>query len=335
MIEAVADTARVEHRADLRQRPAPRFSVVIPTYNEERDIGDTIDHVLAQTIAPIDVIVVDGGSVDDTIALLRGRPSARAITIIEEGRRRGVAAARNTGIRAATGDVVVILNADVLLPPDFLARLIEIYRDGDVDLLSVNSRVSNLDAIGGRYMHAAHQLRYGATQVGWSEDFSCRREAALAAGFPEEIPGAGGEDVEFVDRLLKAGYRWKVDYAICVDHRVPPTLAGFWDQCTGRGRAVPYIEHAVKKMPLPVVTARRALSAARTIVIAAVVVPNATLAVRLARRSPRGLRDAPALWLAHHVLMAAHRAGEWRSLRDLWSSRGQGTRRPSRGQAAR
>jgi glycosyltransferase involved in cell wall biosynthesis len=299
----------------------PAFSVVIPTYNEAGDIGDTIREVLAQTLPALDVIVVDGGSVDGTVEKLRALSGGGRVTVIEEGERRGVSAARNAGMRMAKGDVIVILNADVLLPPDFLARLAEIYQRGDVDLLSVDSEVSNLEGFSGRYSHAEHRLKYGASSVGWSEGFSCRRDAALAASFPEEIPGAGGEDVEFVDRLLKAGYAWKVDYSICVKHRVPDTWAGFWAQFVGRGRAIPYIEHGLKRWPLSLVTAVRALVLAKTIAVAALIVPNAVLALRLAHHSPRGRRDAPVLWLTHHAMLAAHRTGEWLTLTQLWRAR--------------
>jgi len=310
---------RRTERAEVHGAP-PSFSVVIPTYNEASDISETIACVLAQTHAALDVIVVDGGSVDGTVEKLRALSAGGRVTIVEEGRRRGVSAARNAGLRLAKGDVVVILNADVLLPPNFLARLSEVYR-GDVDLLSVDSEVSNLDAFTGRYIHAVHRLKYGASTVGWSEGFSCRREAAIAASFPEEIPGAGGEDVEFVERLRAAGHSWKVDYSISVKHRVPDTWPGFWGQFRGRGRAIPYIEHGLKRLPLPVVTARRALVLAKTLAVAALVVPNALYALRLSRVSPGGRRDAPMLWLTHHAMLAAHRSGEWESLATLWRAR--------------
>jgi glycosyltransferase involved in cell wall biosynthesis len=303
---------------------APTFSVVIPTYNEEEDIGATLECVFEQRIPFLDVIVVDGGSTDGTVRHLRRYAAGNRITLLEEGRRRGVAAARNVGIRAAKGDVVVILNADVLLPSDFLERLMPLYAVG-VDAVSVDSRVENMDALTGRYLQATHRMDYGEATVGWSEGFSCRRDAALAAGFPEEIPGAGGEDVEFLERLKSLGYTWKVDYSIYVAHRVPPTLGGFWEQFRSRGSAIPYIEHALKKQPLALVTARRIASAAKSLMLAVAVVPHARTAVKLARYSPRGLRDAPAFWALRHVLFAAHRVGEWQSLRRLWRERSGGT----------
>lgn len=319
MIEA--DIRRAVQGKPPETTPVASFSIVIPTYNEEGDIADTLRCVLGQSLRAHEIIVVDGGSTDETVARVRrSTPADVRVDVIEEGRRRGVSAARNEGIRRATGDVVVILNADVLLPPDFLERLAALY-GGDADVVSVDSRVANLNCVAGRYIDAVHRANYGAANVGWSEGFSCRREAALAAAFPEEIPGAGGEDVEFLERLLRLGYRWQVEYSICVAHRVPSSLAGFWEQCRGRGRSIPYCETALKRWPLPFVTARRAAAWIKTLVVAGLLVPNVVTAARLASKSPRGMRDLPAMWFAHHMLFAAHRAGEMQGLRELWRAR--------------
>jgi GT2 family glycosyltransferase len=307
---------------DQRAQPSAHtsFSVVIPTYNEASDIEETLASVQAQSTPALEIVVVDGGSTDSTVERLQAYSATGSITVIEEGARRGVAAARNTGLRAARGDVVVFLNADVTLPVDFLERLDAVY-DGEVDLLSVDSDVENVDALSGRYMLAVHRLRYGARSVGWSEGFSCRRSAALSAAFPEEIPGAGGEDVEFVERLRAAGKRWAVDYSICVSHRVPATFAGFWAQFRSRGHAIPHIEHSLRCLPIALVTARRAAVLGRTVAGAALLAPNAIYAWRLSKHSPRGRRDAPALWFTHHAMLAAHRLGEWESLTKLYRDR--------------
>jgi len=310
----------------------PSFSVVIPTYNEAADIADTVRCVLAQTLPAREVIVVDGGSTDGTLARLRAWRGDRRLRVISEGLRRGVAAARNTGARAARGDIVVFLNADVLLPRDFLARLAETYADG-AHAVSVDARVENLDCAAGRYLQALHTRDYPPQRVGWSEGFSCRREAALTALFPEEIPGAGGEDVEFLRRLVAGGYRWRVDDRIVVAHRVPATLPGFTAQFRGRGRAIPYIEHRVRALPLALVTLRRAAAACASIARALLIAPNIIEAVTLARRSPRGLRDTPAFWALRHLQFAAHRLGEWDTLAAMWRARIAG--RPSRIAAAR
>jgi glycosyltransferase involved in cell wall biosynthesis len=94
--------------------PLPRVSVVIPCFNAERYIAATLRAVLAQVGASLEVIVVDDGSTDGSAALVeRDFPQVRLIRRANAG----VAAARNTGIEAATGDWVAFCDADdVWLP---------------------------------------------------------------------------------------------------------------------------------------------------------------------------------------------------------------------------
>src|SRR2546422_6867419 len=98
----------------------PTFSVVIPAYQAAGFIGDAIESVLAQTLAPIEVIVCDDGSTDDLEgALARYRNS---ITLLrkENG---GEASAKNAGARAASGDFVAVLDADDVYFPERLEAL--------------------------------------------------------------------------------------------------------------------------------------------------------------------------------------------------------------------
>ena len=84
-------------------------SVVIPTYNCAQYVAEAVESALRQTCAPLEVIVVDDGSTDGTLAALRKyMDRIRYIRL----KNRGVSAARNTGIRAAQGDWIAFLDAD-------------------------------------------------------------------------------------------------------------------------------------------------------------------------------------------------------------------------------
>lgn len=92
----------------------PTVSVIIPVYNGEKYISQTLDSVFAQTFQDFEVIVVDDGSTDGTEAALR--PYAGRIILLKNDHG-GPAASRNLGINAARGDLVAFLDADDLWLP--------------------------------------------------------------------------------------------------------------------------------------------------------------------------------------------------------------------------
>jgi glycosyltransferase involved in cell wall biosynthesis len=93
-------------------------SLVIPTFNHARLLGEAIDSALAQTLGGVDVVVVDDGSTDDTPAVLT-RYAGR-IRVLRQSNR-GLAAARNAGLAAARGTYVAFLDADDVVAPAKLA----------------------------------------------------------------------------------------------------------------------------------------------------------------------------------------------------------------------
>jgi glycosyltransferase involved in cell wall biosynthesis len=90
------------------------ITAVIPTYNYGRFVTQAVESALAQTYSPVEVIVVDDGSSDDTREQLA--PYADRIRYIYQDNQ-SVAAARNTGIQAARGDLIAFLDADDLWHP--------------------------------------------------------------------------------------------------------------------------------------------------------------------------------------------------------------------------
>lgn len=95
------------------------FSVIVPTYNRGHLLPRALNSIAAQTQTPLEVIVVDDGSTDDTIAILRREyPDV----VIFEETHRGVSAARNRGIQASRGDWIAFLDSDDEWLPEKLAR---------------------------------------------------------------------------------------------------------------------------------------------------------------------------------------------------------------------
>lgn len=100
---------------------AQKISIVMPAYNEADNIGQVLDELFALGLPDIEVIVVDDGSHDDTGEVAR----AKGARVIRHPYNRGCGAAMRTGIRAATGNVVVLMDSDGQHNPADIPRLLE------------------------------------------------------------------------------------------------------------------------------------------------------------------------------------------------------------------
>ena len=104
------------------------ISVVIPTHNRSALLSRTLASALAQRGVEMRVIVVDDGSRDETAAML-ARVGDPRLTILRHEQARGVSAARNAGIAAATGEWVAFLDDDDLWSPTKLAEQVSAATD--------------------------------------------------------------------------------------------------------------------------------------------------------------------------------------------------------------
>jgi glycosyltransferase involved in cell wall biosynthesis len=112
------DSGAMTQEAVSREVQKPLVSILIPAFNAERWIGDTIRSAISQTWEPKEIIVVDDGSNDQTMAIVRQFDGVRVVT----QQRQGAAAARNKALSLSRGDFIQWLDADDLLAPDKIAR---------------------------------------------------------------------------------------------------------------------------------------------------------------------------------------------------------------------
>jgi len=111
----------------------PLVSILIPCHNAGPWLGATLESALAQTWPNREIILVNDGSTDHSLALARGFES-RGVRVLDQPNQ-GAAAARNAALRVAQGDWIQFLDADDLLAPDKIARQIAL-DGGDVPMLS-------------------------------------------------------------------------------------------------------------------------------------------------------------------------------------------------------
>ena len=107
-----------------------RISVIIPVYNSPEQLGECLRALSLSSVAPLECIVVDDGSTDDTAEVAR----ASDVTVISAPTHSGPACARNLGARSAQGEILLFLDADVCVHDDTLERVAAaLARDPELD----------------------------------------------------------------------------------------------------------------------------------------------------------------------------------------------------------
>lgn len=207
----------------------PTVSVVIPNYNYEKTLGACLDAIYAQTHQPYEVIVVDDGSTDRSREIAATYPCR----VLRTGGNRGVSAGRNTGARAARGEILFFVDSDVALRPDAIANAVAVLRDDpecgcvhgtyDTRPLYDDGWVEHYKVL---HAHWWRKRSVGRVSTAVFALAAVRRSVFLAAGqFDERLRDA--EDVEYSDRLVRVA-----------PIRLTDTVVGRHDDCAGLGDMV-------------------------------------------------------------------------------------------------
>jgi glycosyltransferase involved in cell wall biosynthesis len=181
-------------------------SIVIPVLNGAHTIGETLRSLASQ--APVAVgretIVVDNGSTDGTAAVVQGF----GVTLLREAKR-GAAAARNCGLSAASGEIVIFCDADTVLTRRWLAEMLAAFDDpvvtlaaGQIVCYPPKTPAQRYLAISGVY-DVERAVSRPCFPLAPSGNMAVRRTAALAVGGFEETM-LTAEDADFCHRVLQA-----------------------------------------------------------------------------------------------------------------------------------
>ena len=192
----------------------PVTTVMIPAYRAEDTVRAAVESALAQTLAQLEVIVVDDGSPDPVAGVLEGVDDPR-LRVIRLPRNRGTGNARNAALRAARSELVSQLDADDLWDPRYLERVRPRFEDPRVGLVYTNARLIGHPE-GRELMYAdADGHPFGLEELyRWNDiiapTVTLRREALLRVG---GYPGSWltrCEDWYAYLKLTHAG--WRLDY---------------------------------------------------------------------------------------------------------------------------
>lgn len=202
------------------QTHKPRVSVIVPVYNGGRMVCETVRCLLRQTLTPAEIIVVDDGSTDDTLELLR-RFSDRVLVLSKPNG--GPASARNHGLRVATGEFIAFTDSDCLPLPGWLSKLMEGFTGGAVGGVGGSVRRAD-DCLFGEYadlygvlapeVDGSGEIKYFATA-----NVCFRADVLLEAGwFDEDFRRPGAEDVDLCIRVRELGYKLRHSEGALVLH---------------------------------------------------------------------------------------------------------------------
>src|SRR6266516_1318802 len=190
-------------------------SVIIPTFNGGSGLDRTIASLHRQTLRPIEIIVVDDGSTDDTRAVAaRARAMGLADMVICHGTRCGRSAAINAAARFASGHLLLTVDADTVFEPTAVARLAAAFSDPRVAGASCNIAISNeRDSLwtGLQSVEYLMSISAGRSILDVVDAIAClsgacsmyRRDTFVRQGGLDVGPG---EDLEYSLRLRRLGY---------------------------------------------------------------------------------------------------------------------------------
>lgn len=194
----------------------PDISVVIPTYNRIDTLVHAVAALLASDMPPerFELLVCDSNSTDATAAYLAETCARHPNVRYLPGAYSGRAAARNAGIAAASGEIVLFNDSDILASPDLLARHLQRHRErAGIAVVGLEVQVKNLDDYARKRDHPQERGSLhppSRKRLSWlyflTGNASVRRaDLQRAGGFDESFTGYGHEDLELGYRLQKAG----------------------------------------------------------------------------------------------------------------------------------
>lgn len=238
----------------------PKVSVVVPIYNGEADLQELISCLSAQTYPKhqVEYLLVDNNSGDRTFALLQQAAEKTEITIRpqSENQIQSSYAARNAGIRAATGEILAFTDADCRPQPEWLSSLIALFVNPDVVIVA-----GEIVALPGKTLleqHAdrqdtlsqKHTLAHPFCSYGQTANLAIRRQAFEQVGLFRPYLTSGG-DADICWRILRQNMG-RLEFApnAIVKHRHRATLKELAGQWRRYGRSNRYLHelHGVDLM---------------------------------------------------------------------------------------
>lgn len=236
----------------VSQSALPQVSVIVPIYNGEVDLPDLLDCLRHQTYPAecVEYLLIDNGSSDRTPSILHALDQT-AETVhfrpLPETNIQSSYAARNTGVKAAQGDILAFTDADCRPQPDWLEHLIVPFAESTVGIVAGEILALPGDTLLERYAdrHAIlsqkHTLAHLFCPYGQTANLAVRRQALEDLGMFRPYLTTGG-DADLCWRILRQS-SWQIQFReqAIIRHRHRATLADLRSQWQRYGRSNRYL----------------------------------------------------------------------------------------------
>ncbi|GAA2789039.1 glycosyltransferase [Kitasatospora paracochleata] len=191
-------------------------TVLVPAYNEQECIANTLKS-LALSDYPIEIIVIDDGSTDDTSAIVE-EIAMENVRLIRQPNG-GKPAALNNGIANASHEIVVMMDGDTVFEPSTVRELVQPFADPTVGAVAGNAKVGNRDTLIGAWQHIEYVMGFNLDRRMYDElNIMPTIPGAVGAFRRESLLNVGGmsdetlaEDTDITMAMLRQG--WRIVYA--------------------------------------------------------------------------------------------------------------------------
>lgn len=223
----------------------PTVSVIVPVYNDPSGLRTTLESLVDQTYPPdaYEVVVVDNGSTDDTLAVAEAIADAdpELVRVERETDTQGSYAARNTGIDASSGEILAFVDADVRVGSEWLAAGVEAMAERDAEYLGCRVDVScPRRTLAGLYnaVTGFPVERYVAENefAPTCALFVARAVVRELGPFDEELVSGG--DTEFGQRVAASGRELHYASDVRVEHPARTSLRSLLEKNVRVGRGI-------------------------------------------------------------------------------------------------
>ncbi len=213
LADSLAARLRIARESIARKRlRAPMVSVIIPVLDGERFLAEAIDSVTSQTYRPLEVIVVDDGSNDESAAI-----GAKCGARVLRRPHRGVSAARNAGIAAAHGELIALLDADDRWPANRLAVQVErLLQRPELGFVLGRARMF-LEPGAPRPEWFTDELAAGASTLALGTILATREAFDRIGAFDESLDIS--EDLDWLTRARDAGIQYELLNDVVLEYR--------------------------------------------------------------------------------------------------------------------